>query len=161
MKTLVARVAVSAAVLRIDKPYSYKVPDIYAGHAVVGQRVIVPFGKGNRKTMQKVERRRHRQKGRGRLTGLLLCLLLLAVCVTAAFLLRRKAVEKPPEARQRATGAVTRRNREDLESITLIPRDGEGWTAVMRTDGKLQLSAGDGDTKGQLRKASLSASSRL
>ena len=97
--------------------------------------------------MQKVERRRHRQKGRGRLTGLLLCLLLLAVCVTAAFLLHRKAVEKPPEARQRAAGAITRRNREDLESITLIPRDGEGWTAVMRTDGKLQLSAGDGDAK--------------
>ena len=50
MKTLVARVAVSAAVLRIDKPYSYKVPDEYAGDASVGQRVIVPFGKGNRRS---------------------------------------------------------------------------------------------------------------
>ncbi len=50
MKTLVAQIAVSAAILCIDKLYSYKVPDIYAEKAIVGQRVLVPFGRGNKKT---------------------------------------------------------------------------------------------------------------
>jgi len=45
---LVAFIAVSSAVYAIDKPYSYQVPD----HLKVlpGMRVIVPFGRGNKKT---------------------------------------------------------------------------------------------------------------
>ncbi len=44
----VAQIAVSAAVYAIDKPYSYLIPP---GMTVsVGQRVMVPFGRGNRVT---------------------------------------------------------------------------------------------------------------
>ncbi len=45
---MVALIAVSAAVYAIDKPYSYRIP---AGcHVLPGMRVIVPFGRGNRKS---------------------------------------------------------------------------------------------------------------
>lgn len=45
---MLAKVAVSAAVYAIDKPYSYRVPD---GMPVApGMRVMVPFGRGNRRT---------------------------------------------------------------------------------------------------------------
>ncbi|MBO4854569.1 MAG: primosomal protein N' [Oscillospiraceae bacterium] len=40
----IAKVAVAAATYAIDKPYDYLAPD----EAQVGQRVLVPFGKGNR-----------------------------------------------------------------------------------------------------------------
>lgn len=44
---MTAGVAVSAAVFAIDKPYSYKIP---AGmHVEAGMRVMVPFGRGNRR----------------------------------------------------------------------------------------------------------------
>ena len=46
---LVAKVAVSAATLSIDKLYDYLVPDEYREIAARGQRVIVPFGGGNRR----------------------------------------------------------------------------------------------------------------
>ena len=45
---MIAKIAVSAATFAIDKPYSYSVPQ--GMKAVVGQRVMVPFGKGNRRT---------------------------------------------------------------------------------------------------------------
>ncbi len=44
---LTAKIAVSAAVFAIDKPYSYGVPEGIA--PVPGQRVTVPFGRGNRR----------------------------------------------------------------------------------------------------------------
>ena len=45
---MLAKVAVSAAVYAIDKPYSYRIPD---GMPVApGMRVMVPFGRGNRRT---------------------------------------------------------------------------------------------------------------
>ena len=45
---MIAKIAVSAANFAIDKPYSYLVPD---GMTLVpGIRVMVPFGKGNRRT---------------------------------------------------------------------------------------------------------------
>ena len=49
-QTLVARVAVAAAVYSIDRPYDYSVPSVWRETVREGQRVIVPFGAGNRKT---------------------------------------------------------------------------------------------------------------
>ena len=46
----VAKVAVSAAVYSIDKPYSYKIPEKLLGTVAPGVRVSVPFGRGNRRT---------------------------------------------------------------------------------------------------------------
>jgi len=47
---MVARLAVSAATYPIDKPYDYKVPEKFLLKAVPGMRVLVPFGRGNRKS---------------------------------------------------------------------------------------------------------------
>ncbi|MBQ8974675.1 MAG: primosomal protein N', partial [Oscillospiraceae bacterium] len=44
----VAKIAVSAAVYAIDKPYSYKIPSSLEDKIVAGMRVSVPFGRGNR-----------------------------------------------------------------------------------------------------------------
>ena len=44
---MTAGVAVSAAVFAIDKPYSYKIPD--GMRVLAGMRVMVPFGRGNRR----------------------------------------------------------------------------------------------------------------
>ncbi len=49
-QNLVARVAVAAAVYSIDRPYDYSVPAAWQHSIQAGQRVIVPFGAGNRKT---------------------------------------------------------------------------------------------------------------
>ena len=49
-QTLVARVAVAAAVYSIDRPYDYSVPAAWRETIQEGQRVMVPFGAGNRKT---------------------------------------------------------------------------------------------------------------
>ncbi len=45
-----AKVAVSAAVFAIDRPYSYRIPDKLKDAASPGVRVVVPFGKGNRRS---------------------------------------------------------------------------------------------------------------
>ena len=45
---MIAKIAVSAAVLSIDKPYDYRVPDSLADACRPGVRVMVPFGRGNR-----------------------------------------------------------------------------------------------------------------
>ena len=50
MQTLVARVAVAAAVYSIDRPYDYTVPAALEELAVPGARVLVPFGRGDRLT---------------------------------------------------------------------------------------------------------------
>ena len=44
---MIAKIAVAAAPFAIDKPYSYRVPGAMA--LVPGMRVMVPFGKGNRR----------------------------------------------------------------------------------------------------------------
>ncbi len=44
-----ARVAVSAATFAIDRPYDYLIPDKLSGIVAPGVRVIVPFGRGNRR----------------------------------------------------------------------------------------------------------------
>ena len=48
-KYLVAKVAVSSAAFSFDTEYSYAVPSTFASAAKAGCRVIVPFGKGNRR----------------------------------------------------------------------------------------------------------------
>lgn len=49
-KVPVAKVAVSAAIYAIDKPYDYLIPQDMQGVLHPGSRVLVPFGPGNRKT---------------------------------------------------------------------------------------------------------------
>ena len=45
---MIAKIAVAAATFAFDKPYSYQIPE---GMTLqVGQRVVVPFGQGNRRT---------------------------------------------------------------------------------------------------------------
>lgn len=46
---IIARLAVSAATYAIDKPYDYIVPRPLAGKICSGVRVVVPFGRGNRR----------------------------------------------------------------------------------------------------------------
>ena len=45
---MIAKIAVSAAPFAIDKSYSYRIPEMLT--LKVGMRVMVPFGKGNRRT---------------------------------------------------------------------------------------------------------------
>ena len=45
---MIAKIAVSAAPFAIDKPYSYRIPEDL--RLVPGLRVMVPFGKGNRRS---------------------------------------------------------------------------------------------------------------
>ena len=45
---VLAQLAVAAAVYAIDRPYSYRVPEDMPLQA--GMRVLVPFGRGNRRT---------------------------------------------------------------------------------------------------------------
>ena len=44
---MIAKIAVSAANFAIDKPYSYRIPD--GMNILPGQRVTLPFGRGNRR----------------------------------------------------------------------------------------------------------------
>ena len=45
---MIARIAVSAANFAIDKPYSYRIPEEMA--VLPGQRVMLPFGRANKRT---------------------------------------------------------------------------------------------------------------
>ena len=49
-KPMLCQVAVSAAVYGIDKPYTYEIPAGAEGDLRPGMRVMVPFGKGSRRT---------------------------------------------------------------------------------------------------------------
>lgn len=91
--------------------------------------------------MQKVERRKHGERRHGRLGWVLLCVLLLAGCVTAAVLMLNKSKEEPPAGHAKRPGAITRRKREELKSLDVSLRSGESWTAVLR-DGKLWITDG-------------------
>ena len=50
MNDPVARIAVSAATYWVDRPFSYRIPAALADRIVPGVRVVVPFGRGNRRT---------------------------------------------------------------------------------------------------------------
>ena len=47
---IIAKIVVAAAVYAIDKPYDYLVPEPLEETLRPGMRVVVPFGKGNRRT---------------------------------------------------------------------------------------------------------------
>lgn len=49
MRVKIAKMAVSAAVYHIDKPFSYIIPDSLVDVACPGVRALVPFGRGNKK----------------------------------------------------------------------------------------------------------------
>ena len=46
---LVARVAVENTAYSFDKPFDYGVPESLAPDCMAGMRVLVPFGRGNKK----------------------------------------------------------------------------------------------------------------
>ena len=50
MSDPVARIAVSAATYWVDRPFSYRIPSAIQERVVPGVRVVVPFGRGNRRT---------------------------------------------------------------------------------------------------------------
>ena len=92
--------------------------------------------------MQKVERQKHKDRKRRRLTGVLLCALLLAICVTAGLLLRDKA-EKTVSAgivkHEAQTGNIFLRDEKELKSLTLFQQGKEPWTVVRDEEGSLRL----------------------
>ena len=45
-----ARIAVAAATYWLDRPYSYRIPASLQDRILPGVRVVVPFGRGNRRT---------------------------------------------------------------------------------------------------------------
>ena len=47
---LLARVAVSSVPFAADKLYTYRIPDALATEAASGKRVLIPFGRGNRRS---------------------------------------------------------------------------------------------------------------
>ena len=47
---LLARVAVSSVPFAADKLYTYRIPDELAPEAASGKRVLIPFGRGNRRS---------------------------------------------------------------------------------------------------------------
>ena len=49
MKTLIAGVAVENTVYHFDKIFDYVIPSQYTDCTLVGSRVLVPFGRGNKK----------------------------------------------------------------------------------------------------------------
>ena len=93
--------------------------------------------------MQKVERQKHKDRQPRRLTGLLLCAVLLIAGVTAGILLRNRAAEEPPQTVQHITGAITQRNAEELQGLTVTLRGKEPWTAVRDEAGTFRLEPDD------------------
>ena len=49
MSELIARTAVDKTLYSFDKPFDYLVPEYLQSRVTIGSRVLVPFGKGNRK----------------------------------------------------------------------------------------------------------------
>ena len=49
MSSLIAEIAVEKAAYSFDKAFDYTIPDSMQSKAVAGVRVLVPFGRGNRK----------------------------------------------------------------------------------------------------------------
>ena len=93
--------------------------------------------------MQKVERQKHKDRGRKRLIGLVLCAAVLIGGVTAGILLSNKAKEEETVTHRHMTGAVTQRSAEELVSLTVSRRGKDSWTAVRETDGSMRLQPED------------------
>ena len=49
MSRTIAKIAVSAVPFTVDRPFDYVIPEQLSGQAVPGVRVMVPFGRGNRR----------------------------------------------------------------------------------------------------------------
>ena len=47
---IAAKIAVSAATYWVDRPFDYQVPDELSAQVGPGVRVVVPFGRGNRRS---------------------------------------------------------------------------------------------------------------
>ena len=97
--------------------------------------------------MQKVERQKHKNRRRGRLTGIILCAVLLAACVAGGLMLFRKGEEQKPVVPEKVdrSGTIIRRAEEELESITVTRPEKDPWTVVRDEEGNLQLMT-DGET---------------
>ena len=96
--------------------------------------------------MQKVERQKHKDRKRRRLTWVILCVLLLAVCVTTGLLLRDKAEKTISETvvRHKAqTGDIFIRDENELKSLRLIQQGKDPWTVARDDEGKLRLQYED------------------
>ena len=93
--------------------------------------------------MQKVERKKHEGRRRKPLAWVLLCTVLLAAGVTASVLLSNKAKEESSQQYRHITGAITQRNAEDLQSLTVTQRGKKPWTAEREKDGSMRLQPED------------------
>ena len=91
--------------------------------------------------MQKVERQKHKDRRRGRLTGIILCAVLLAACVAGGLLLFHKGKDQQPVVSEKAdhSGTIIRRAEEELESITVTRPEKDPWTVVRDEEGSLRL----------------------
>lgn len=101
--------------------------------------------------MQKVERQKHRDRKRRRLTWVILCAILLAISVIVGFLLRKKADDTIEMIRENSrheavTGDIYFREAEEMMSLTLKQKGQEEWTVVRGVDGKLRLQDETGET---------------
>ena len=54
MSSQIAEIAVEKAAYSFDKAFDYVIPDSMLDKAVAGTRVLVPFGRGNRKCKGKI-----------------------------------------------------------------------------------------------------------
>lgn len=100
--------------------------------------------------MQKVERQKHRDRKRRRLTWVILCALLLAISVTVGFLMRKKADDTIAAIRENTkyeaqTGNIYLREETEVESMTLKQREQEEWTVIRDTEGQLRLLDATGE----------------
>ena len=89
--------------------------------------------------MQKVERQKHKERRRGRLPAVLLCVVLLAAGITAGILLRRRAEDEPYERYQPESGFITKREEHEVKSLTVARRGAEPWTVVQQEEGVLRV----------------------
>ena len=92
--------------------------------------------------MQKVERQKHKDRKRRRLTGVILCALLLVICVAVGLLLRDKAEKTASEANvkyEAQTGNIFLHEESELKSLTLIQQGKDPWTVETDAEGKLHL----------------------
>ncbi len=101
--------------------------------------------------MEKVERKPRAGRGPGRGRLLCLCCLLLAGCLAAFFLLRKEAEQEPmPSSRERRAGAISSRSVEELERLSVIPREGQPWSVVRSPEGALMLLSEEGQERGMV-----------
>ena len=89
--------------------------------------------------MQKVERQKHKDRRRKRLTWVVLCAVLLAVCVTAGLLLKKEAGIMPDYTKRETSGSIINRSEDELKSMTVTRRGKAPWTLIRDEDGCLRL----------------------